>query len=110
MWICGLSSIALFLTLVAMAIHIRLALGRWPAFGEECHTALFRIHESIFDGVGIFAVFVAGPLWLFFLFFRSFRVSLRIHVFQALTFIGGWLLIYLVGKYDPTPFTYWLLD
>jgi hypothetical protein len=110
MWMCSLSSPLLFLTLVAMALHIRFALGRWPAFGEECPTALFRIHEFISGGVGLFALFVAAPLWLLLLCFRPFRVAWRAHVAQALLFLGGWLAIYLVGKYDPTPFTYWFLD
>ena len=107
---CSLSSPVLFLTLVAMAFHIRLALGRWPDFGEDCHTALFSIHEFIFGGVGLFAVFVAAPLWLLLLCFRSFRGTWRTHIAQTLIFFCGWLVIYLAGKYDPTPFTNWFLD
>ena len=93
-----------------MAVHIRLALGRWPNFGEDCNTTLFRAHEFMLGGVGLFAVFVAAPLWLLLLCFRSFRVSWRVHVYQASIFIAGWILIWLAGKFDPTPFTNWFLD
>ena len=105
-----LSSPALLLVLVAMAVHIRLALGRWPNFGEDCNTTLFRIHELVLGGVMLFAVFAAVPLWSLFLCFRSFRISWRTHALQALVFVVGWLLIFSSFKWDPTPFTYWFLD
>jgi len=109
-WACCLSSSALLLTLIALAAHIRLALGRWPEFGEQCHAVSFRIHEFILGGCALFAVFVAGPLWLAFLCFHRFRISWGIHLLQALVYGLGWLLIFLAGKYDPTPFTNWFLD
>ncbi|MCW5198656.1 hypothetical protein VU06_02780 [Desulfobulbus sp. F3] len=109
MWICGLSSHGLFLTLVTLAIHIRLGLGRWPVYGEEYHTVLFRTHEVFLYGAALVAFLVAAPLWLL-LCFRSFRVSWRTRLVQAMVFISGWLLISLSGKYDPTSFTDWFLD
>ena len=61
-------------------------------------------------GVGLFAVYAAAPLWLVLLCYRSFRLAWSKHVVQILIFGAGWLLIFLAGKYDPTPFTYWFLD
>jgi hypothetical protein len=110
MWLCALSSPALLLTIVTLAMHIRLGLGRWPFYGEEYHTALFSLHWLILSGTTLFALFGAAPLWLLLLCFRSFRVSWRTHVSQAIAFISGWILICLGGKYDPTPFTDWFLD
>jgi hypothetical protein len=105
-----LSSIALFLTFFAMAVHIRFALGRWPEFGEECNTLLFRLHEIILATVALIAVIVAAPLWLILLIYRQFRISVRVHFVQVLLFGAGWALICFAGKYDPTPFTNWFLD
>ncbi|MFO1514833.1 MAG: hypothetical protein U1F83_18310 [Verrucomicrobiota bacterium] len=109
-WLCGLSSSALLLALIALAAHIRIALGRWPQFGEECHTAFFRAHEIVLGGMVLFTVYVAAPLWLILLSCRQFRISWRVHLTQALVYGLGWLSILLTGKYDPTPFTNWLLD
>jgi len=109
-WACCLSSSALLLTLIALAAHIRLALGRWPEFGEESHTVPFQVHEFAIGGIGLFAVYVAAPLWLVFLFLRQFRLSWRVHFIQSLVYGLGWFLIFLAGKHDPTPFTNWLLD
>ena len=109
-WVCSLSSSALLLTLVMMAVHIRVALGRWPTFGEDCNTLLFSLHEWVLVGVGGFAFYLAAPLWGLFLLFRRLRCGWKCHLAQAGTFALGWLLILAVGKHDPTPFTYWLLD
>ncbi len=109
-WICSVSPYVLLLTLVRMAAHIRTSLGHWPSFGEECNTVLFRIHEFVLVGIGWFALFLAAPLWVLLLFFRRHRLGWRLHVVQAVIFALGWLLIFVAGKYDPTPFTYWLLD
>jgi hypothetical protein len=93
-----------------MAVHIRVALGRWPSFGEDCNTVLFRAHEYLLVGVWWLALFIAAPLWILFLLLPAFRLGWRVHLAQAAIFGLGWLLIFVAGKYDPTPFTYWFLD
>ena len=109
-WSCSLSSSVLLLILVMMAGHIRVALGRWPTFGEDCNMLLFRVHELLLVAVGGFALYVAAPLWVLFLLFRRLRLGWKCHLAQSGVFALGWLLIFAAGKYDPTPFTYWLLD
>jgi hypothetical protein len=110
-WICGASSVALLLTFITMAAHVRLGLGHWPTpMTEDYRTLGFRIHEWALIGILMFTVYVAGPLWLVFLFFRRLRLSWRAHLAQLLAYGAGWLLIFLAGKYDPTTFTDWFLD
>ena len=109
-WLCGLSSLVLLLTLITFAVHIRIALGRWPAFGENYNSAIFRLHELTLVGVRLFTVYAAPLAWLILLFFRSFRISWRVHLIQTLAYGIGWVLILTAGKWDPTPFTNWLLD
>jgi hypothetical protein len=110
-WICAFSSLALLLVCLALAIHIRLGLGHWPAPMEvEYDSAAFRAHELVVFVIAHFAVFMAIPLWPLLLVFKRFRAGVKTHLVQSAVFSAGWLLIYLFVKYDPTSFSDWFLD
>ena len=105
------SPFVLGLAYVAMGLHLRLGLGHWPKpMIENYETLAFRIHEIAFYLLLLFTVFAAVLLWLVFLCFRRLRLSWRVHIAQALTYSLGWLVLLVVGKYDPTTFTEWFLD
>jgi len=108
LWVCSLAPCALLVTTLTMAIHIRLVLGRWPRFGENYDGFFFQLHQTVWGVLVLFAASVAGPLWLI-LSFRS-NLPARTKAIHVLAFAFGWLLIIIGHRFDPTPFTYWLLD
>lgn len=94
-----------------MAGHVRLGLGHWPKpMWEDYQTTLFRVHWHALVALAFFTVYAAIPLWLLLLCPRRFRISLRAHVIQFAAYGLGWMLVFLVLKYDPTTFTAWFLD
>lgn len=109
-WICALSSTVLLLTFLSLAVHVRLGLGHWPqSMVEDYHSAAFRVHEWVLEVVAHFAIFLAIPTWPFLLLFKRFRAGVRTHIVQSVVFSVGWILIILIIKFDPTPFSHWLL-
>jgi len=110
-WLPAFSSLALVLGFAGYALHIRLWLGHWPKpMLESYHTPLADFHVKSLILCGIFAVYVAGPLWLLLLCFKSLRISLPVHIRQALLFGFGWLLLYTWVRWDPFRFIDWFLD
>jgi hypothetical protein len=110
-WICAFSSLALLLTIVTLAIHIRLELGHWPTPMTETYDSIaLRMHEWVVFGAAHFALFMAIPLWPLLLFFKRFRAGVRTHMVQSAVYSAGWLMIYLFFKFDPTSFGKWFTD
>jgi len=110
-WICALSSLALLVAILTLAVHVRLGLGHWPEpMVEDYQTAAFKIHEWVTVALAHFALFMAIPLWPLLLLFKKFRAGVRTHMVQSIIYSVGWLLIYLVIRFDPTSFSKWLLD
>ena len=92
---------------------IRLDLGRWPVpmFEQYREPLLFRLHDKLRVLWARFSVFAAGPIWQLCAFVRPLRpVSRRTMAFQLALLLGGWLSIFLLCRYDPTPFTAWFMD
>lgn len=110
-WLCVLSPFFLLLTFITLALHVRLGLGHWPKPNfENYETPLFEIHELILLVIGIFAIYIAFPMFTLLLIPPSFRGPFRYHARQILIFIMGWLLIIAAANLDPTTFTDWFLD
>jgi len=110
-WLPAFSSLALVLAFAGFALHIRLGLGHWPKpMVESYGTPLADFHVKSLILFGIFAVYVAGPLWLLMLCFKPLRISLPIHIRQVLLFGFGWLLLYIWVRRDPFRFIDWFLD
>jgi hypothetical protein len=111
LWLCSLSSAALLLLWLALALHVRLGLGHWPTpMIENYRTTFFTVHYQILLGVGLFAVYGAAPLWFLLLCVHRFRGAWRTHIAQGVAYILGWIMMFLVVKFDPTTFTDWFLD
>ena len=110
-WVCAASPFALLVAFVTLAIHIRLGLGHWPTpMSEDYHSSAFDVHAAILSFCGMFALYVAGPLWLLCLLIPPLRPEWpRGVVFQFLTMVIGALLMIAVLKFDPTTFTAWVL-
>ncbi len=101
----------LLLLIVTLAVHVRLGLGHWPRpVWETYETTAFNLHMLAVWSLAWLSVFAAPPIWLILLCFRRFRLSLPVHLVQAVAFGCGWMAISLAGKHDPTTFTQWFLD
>lgn len=110
-WSCGASPWVLFLLVVMLAVHVRLGLGHWPRpMWETYETTAFNLHLLAVWSLAWLSLFAAPPSWLVLLCFRRFRLSVPVHLMQAVAFGCGWLAVYFGLKHDPTPFTQWLLD
>ena len=70
----------------------------------------FDFHDDVILAVGIFAVFVAVPLWLLAVCFRQMRCSPRVMSIQVATYIAGGVLLLLYGWLDPGNFLEWYFD
>jgi|JI10StandDraft_1071094.scaffolds.fasta_scaffold138434_2 hypothetical protein len=110
-WLCACCPLALLFLLLALALHIRLGLGHWPRPMVEGYDSFwFGLHDDAVGWMYLFSLHCAGPLWLAMVCVPQLRLSLRRHLFQCGVFFGGWFLIFLAGRLDPTTFTEWLLD
>jgi hypothetical protein len=110
-WMLAASPYLLLLIFLTLAMHVRIGLGHWPEpIFENYHTTACILHEQLVVWVGMFTMFAAAPLWLASLFFRIFRISLKIHLMQAGAYIVGWALIILYTRIDPYKFAEWFFD
>jgi hypothetical protein len=111
-WLFALSPIVLLLTIIALAVHMRLGLGHWPTpFHENYQTPATILHMSVLERTLNFSVYFAGPLWLICLLVPQLRPSSRRVIKAQVTTAGvGWLLIIGFLTLDPTTFSAWLLD
>ena len=111
MWLCVFSPLLLLFTFLTLAVHVRLALGHWPTpMTESFGGSAFRAHERVVIWVGYFTVYVAMPLWLLMLCFRTFRITLKHHLTQFGVYAVGWGLIVLYLICDPGRFADWFFD
>lgn len=110
-WTTALSSLALFITIVSLALHVRLGVGHWPQpMWEDYRTTVFDVHLLAVTGVGFFTVFVSVPLWALCICIPRLRLSARTHLIQAALYVLGWSLIVGFVMLDPYQFIDWLAD
>jgi len=109
-WIPVITPFVSLLLYISLAIHCRLAVGYWPrAVIENVNMKSYEIHERAF-WLFTYVVLASLPCWLVMLFFKKFRINIKIHLMQFIVFGLGILLIILTLMFDPTPFTEWFLD
>jgi hypothetical protein len=110
-WVCALSSVALVVGAVLLALHVRLGLGHWPTpMREDYRTLAYQLHEQVVVGMAAFAVYAAVPLWILFVCLPWFRISGRVHVVQVFIYLFGWALVAILLYFDPYRFVSWLAD
>ncbi len=111
-WILAASPailVALFLTL---GVHVRLGLGHWPMpMWENYDTAAYNVHELLFTGWLLFALFGAAPIWLgcVLLGWRTPGMR-RVFAGQLLALVSGCALVVATVALDPTRFVEWFMD
>jgi|GEM_PF-5790681 len=97
--------------LISLAIHIRVGLGHWPKpMTEDLPTVAFQWHDNLVGIWFIFSLFGAAPVWCICQFIPSPGAPRQKIDKQAVLFIAGWCAIFMLGRFDPTSFTEWLLD
>jgi hypothetical protein len=110
-WTCSLSSLALLLLTLGLALHVRVGLGHWPRpMWEDYQTLGFQTHQLALLGVGLFAVYAAVPVWILCVSFRRLRASPRVLLVQAGIYLAGWALVAGLIRLDPYQFVTWLVD
>ncbi len=110
-WSSALSNLALFVTALGLAIHVRAGLGHWPKpMWEDYRTLGFEVHALALLGIGLFAVYAAVPVWALCVCLPRFRVSARTHLIQAALYLLGWGLVAGFIVLDPYQFVTWLKD
>ena len=109
-WLPALMPAGVVLLYVSLAAHFRLASGHWPSMmSEEFSSTAFTLHEWLTLRFA-FITLLALAAWLLMLLSRRLRRPLKTHLLQILTYVLGWLLVFLMISYDPTPFSDWFLD
>lgn len=110
-WLCSITSWLLLVVGVALAFHVRLGLGHWPApMMEDYATPAFKVHFLALQISFGLALYSFAPVWMLFLCARRFRVSVRFHALQSAVYAGGWLTILLICWIGPWRFMEWLAD
>jgi len=109
-WFAVITPLICWAMYVSLAIHCRLAVGHWPQpMLENINIKSYEIHAKIL-WLFAYVVLASLPCWLVMLFFKKFRINIKIHLLQLIVFGFGFLLIILTLMFDPTPFTEWFLD
>lgn len=109
-WLCALAPALLLLTMLTGAIHVRMALGRWPNFNDPIPSAGWPIHQFAIIWSLVTSAFVAFPVWVLLLCFGQFRGSRQLHTRQALVFLTCWAAVLLWCYFDPGKLIYWFND
>ncbi len=100
---------AAFLLLYSYVLHVRLAFGRWPKFGEEYPAGSLKFHETItlwVLGILFYSLFPAAAAFIVCLCPRRWR-------FVAWYLLGYGVMAGLaLGSFfvAPAPFLNWFLD
>lgn len=109
-FLCSVSLSALWLVLFySFVLHVRLSLGRWPAFGEELSAWPVQIHFTAVWGIGLALFLSLFPLPAFFIFTVPFRASRHWAVY-SLCYAAGVGLAFIAMNFAPGPFLNWLYD
>ena len=110
-WTSALSSLALFLTAVGLALHVRLGVGHWPGpMWEDYRTTGYDVHALAVMGIWLFTVYAAVPLWTLCICIPRLRLSAGTYLAQAALYVLGWGLVAAFIVLDPYQFITWLKD
>ena len=111
-WFCAGLPLIAFLVFLSMALHVRLSIGEWPhdALEMKDMSLGLALHEFCFAITLLFGGFVATPLWLILLCFRSLRISARTHVVQASILLLGLFMLWGGMMMLPSKWVTWFLD
>lgn len=101
--------------LVSHALHLRLALGHWPARSddyppERVARMLLDIHELGLVVPGIYATLLAIPLWVLAAILARSRLTGRTVGRQAMLFLMAIGVLYGIGYLLWKPYLNWLAD
>ena len=109
-WLLALTPLIWLSLYVTLAIHCYLALGRWPKpFFENVDIPSVNIHWTLIH-IFTYIVFLAIPAWFITLIFQKKTITYRLYFMQMISYVCSFVLIMLVLKFDPTPFTDWFWD
>jgi hypothetical protein len=101
--------------LLSHAVHLRLALGRWPARmkdypPERGHRVLLDIHELGLVLPGIWLTLLAIPLWMIAAFLARPRFTGRTAGLQAIAFVLAIGVLVVVNYALSSTYMGWLID
>ena len=110
-WSCYLSSWALLVLWMAMAINCRLGLGHWPKpMLENYSSTSYQWLEATAFIVGWFAAIAAGPVCLVTLIIGCRQKSMRGNLWRVALYGLGWVCLVCAMRFDPTTFSDWWFD
>lgn len=109
-FLCSVSLAALWLIIFySFVLHVRLSLGRWPAFGESLPSGSLALHFAAVWGGGVALFYSLFPLSAFFIFTVPFRASRHSAVY-FLCYTAAIGLAFAAMNVAPGPFLNWLYD
>jgi len=96
-WLCALSPFGVLFVVGAAWLHQqpgwRTALG---PFADHYRAVMLPVLNVGWSLSMVFAVYVAGPLWLLLVCIRRWRRSWNLHAMQLITCGAGWVLIWVL--------------
>lgn len=109
-WLCAAAPTLFLLTLWTAVVHVRVALGHWPKFGEELPGPWWPIHQFVLIWMGVTAAFVALPLALVLALFPALRGDWRYHLRQLGVFVLSGVVAVIWFRQDPWRWLNWFFD
>ena len=109
-WLCAAAPSLFLLTLWTAVLHVRVALGHWPKFGEELPGPWWPIHSFVLIWMGVTAIYVALPLGMILALFPALRGDWRYHLRQFGVFALGAAVSVVWIWQDPWRWLNWLFD
>lgn len=110
-WVISTAPLILLGGFLALALHVYVGLGRWPEpMVESYETTVTEALEVFIFCVGVFALYLAGPLWILAHCLRKPREAARIQAIQVAVFCLGWVLVFVIPFVVLKQFTEWFLD
>lgn len=92
-WLCSASPALAAIALASLAVHGWI-LGKSAPISENTGPLLFEFHLLVMGLLFLFAIYVAGPVWLLLFLKEKSPPHLPTFVLQIGTFIIGWLLVF----------------
>jgi len=96
-WLCALSPFGvLFVVGTAWLEQQPAWRTAFGSFAGQYHTVMLPVLNVGWSLSMMFAVYVAGPLWMLLVCRRRWRHSWKMHAMQLITCAAGWVLIWLL--------------